>query len=81
MKENGKIGGYNDPLWRALRRGDFNNDGEVDISDAIAMARLCAEDITVEFTPEGLKYADCNRDGLLSAIDTVLILRIIARLE
>ena len=60
--------------------GDVDCNGEVDISDAILLARYTAEDVGISLTDEGKKNADVNADGKYTAEDTVYIIRIIARL-
>lgn len=55
-------------------RGDINRDGNVTISDAILLARICAEDDTVEnCTPQ-----DMNGDGTITVSDVIVILRMLA---
>ncbi len=63
-----------------VKTGDVNTDGSVDISDVILLARYAAEDSEIVLSDPGKRAADCNRDGLLNAADTMLILRMIAKL-
>ncbi len=60
--------------------GDVNNDGILDISDAIFLARFVAEDSTLDMSNFNVQNADINGDGLTSAADTVYIIRKIAKL-
>jgi hypothetical protein len=60
--------------------GDVNNDGILDISDAIFLARFVAEDSTLDMSNFNVQNADVNGDGLTSAADTVYIIRKIAKL-
>jgi len=60
--------------------GDVNLDCSVDVSDAVLLARFCAEDAEATITQTGLDNADYNSDGNLTALDVTDILRKIARL-
>lgn len=62
-------------------RGDLNNDGNLDVSDAVLLARHCAEDSTVRISSTALLYADLNQDGGLTNDDVISILRIIAKFD
>lgn len=62
-------------------RGDIDCSGEVSITDAILLCRYNAEDASISVSAQGLANADCNADGLFSAEDVTIILRIVARLE
>lgn len=73
--ENVEVSLGKDPL-----RFDIDNNGEVDISDAILLSRFSVEDTSIQMTDEGKSRADCNHDGLVNAQDVVEILRFIARL-
>lgn len=59
--------------------GDVNLSGDVDVSDAVLLARFAAEDKEATITEEGKKMADVNRDGNLTSEDTVQILEFIAK--
>ncbi|MBQ5339986.1 MAG: leucine-rich repeat protein [Oscillospiraceae bacterium] len=65
---------------KAAGTGDVNTDGTVDVSDAVLLARFCAEDTAAVMTKEGLNAADCNADNLITNEDVIFILRIIAKL-
>lgn len=68
--------------FSALRKlGDLNGDGLITVSDAILLARIIAEDSTVEATNEMNDAADFDEDGLISADDMVKLLRFIVGLE
>ena len=60
--------------------GDINTDGMLDVSDAVLLARLCAEDSTVRISPNGLMLADVNSDGNITAEDVITVLKRIAKL-
>ena len=60
--------------------GDVNLDNVVDVSDAVLLARLIAEDVTVRISEQGLINGNCNGDNSLSSDDVIYILRVIAHL-
>ena len=60
------------------KRGDVNCDGKITISDAIMLARVVAEDATVQVTETGLQNAELDGESGLSANDTTTLLKIIA---
>ncbi|MBQ5338329.1 MAG: glycoside hydrolase family 9 protein [Oscillospiraceae bacterium] len=62
-------------------RGDVNCDKEVDVSDAVLLARLLSEDKEANITAQGKINADCDDDDELSPQDTLKILRHIAKIE
>ena len=61
--------------------GDVNGDGNITVSDAIMLARIVAEDITVSVTEEGKRNADLNASGAPDADDVTLLLRRLAGLD
>ena len=61
--------------------GDLNGDGRITVSDAILLARINAEDVTVQISAEGLAVADVNFDGEYTLDDVNEILRYIAGLR
>lgn len=60
--------------------GDVNCSGNVDVSDAVLLARMAAEDKTAVITADGKLLADVNHDGNLSTDDVVMILQYISKL-
>ena len=60
--------------------GDVNCSGEVDVSDAVLLARVVAEDPEAIVSREGLRNADTNRNGNPESDDVILILKYIAHL-
>lgn len=60
--------------------GDVNLDDEVDVSDAVLLARFAAEDATAKITAQGKINADVTGDRNLNGDDTMQILRAIAKL-
>ena len=46
-----------------LLYGDANVDNEIDVADAVLIARFYAEDWEVSLTATGKKQADVNLDG------------------
>lgn len=63
-----------------LRRGDVNCDGIIDVTDAVQLARVIAEDSAVRISEQGLRNADCNADSMLSSDDTIELLKFISKL-
>lgn len=61
--------------------GDVNLDYEVDVSDAVLLARFCAEESTAVITEQGKQNADANRDGDIMLDDVTWILKKIAKLD
>lgn len=57
---------------------DVNLDGDVSVSDAIIIARIVAEDQTLQTTAAMISAADVNKNGHITADDTILLLREIA---
>lgn len=62
-------------------RGDLNNDGELDVSDAVLLSRHLAEDQTLHIPTAALTLADVNSDGNVSPDDVIAILRVIAKFD
>ena len=60
--------------------GDLNGDNSIDGSDAVLLARFCAEDKTAVITTDGLRNADVNHDGKKDGADIIRILEYIARI-
>ena len=58
--------------------GDANCDGKITVSDAIMVARVAAEDVSVKITTEGKENADVTKDGNVNTEDTVEILKYLA---
>lgn len=63
-----------------VQLGDVDCTGEVDISDAILLARYLAMDTEVRITRQGLLNADVNHSGALDAEDITMLFRYIAHL-
>ena len=60
--------------------GDVNCSGNVDVSDAVLLARFIAEDSKAAISAEGKINADCNGDREYTGADTTLILQFIAKI-
>lgn len=60
--------------------GDLNCDNRITISDSVLLARLVAEDTTLELSPQALENADANGDGATDANDITYSLMDIAGL-
>ncbi|HOK80231.1 MAG TPA: dockerin type I repeat-containing protein [bacterium] len=52
------------------RKGDVNEDGVIDISDAILCLRM-----SIGLDPMNIETADMNSDGVVDISDAILILR------
>ena len=64
-------------------RGDVNCNKIRDVSDAVLLARLIAEDSTAKVTTQGQNIflnADCNADGNRTRDDLIILLQFIAKL-
>ena len=61
-------------------RGDVNCNKIRDVSDAVLLARLIAEDSSAKVTTQGLLNADCNADGNRTRDDLIILLQFIAKL-
>ena len=69
------LNAYPHPLTKTLL-GDINCDGQLTITDAILLARVCAEDNTIQsFDPQ-----DINGDGYITVTDVAEILKMLARI-
>lgn len=64
----------------ALKLGDVDCSGGVDVADAVLVARFVVEDREAVISRQGLKNADVNRSGGADPEDITLILRYIARI-
>lgn len=60
--------------------GDVNEDGTVDVSDGVLLARMIAEDADAKVSEQGLLNADTSRDGQISSDDIVQILKYITKM-
>lgn len=63
-----------------LLYGDANEDGTVDVSDAVLVARFAAEDSTAMIKAQGKINAELTGDGSIQSDDAAKILRWIAKL-
>lgn len=63
-----------------VRLGDTDCSGNVDIADAVLLARMLAEDRDAVVTEQGRYNADCNRSGGVDKEDVLMILKSIALL-
>ena len=64
------------PLYSSaeFKEGDVDQNGKVEIADAIMLARWLAEDADITVTAEGLAAADLTDDGLVTADDQAKLL-------
>lgn len=58
----------------------MTNDGSVDISDAVLLARYIVEDPAAKLTDVGKTNADITGDGKLNSDDVIAIQKMIAGL-
>lgn len=58
-----------------LRSGDVDENGKLQVADAVLLARYIAEDESVVLSPGGKLMADANSDNYVDAKDLVLLLR------
>lgn len=65
----------------ATLRGDTNCDGEVDVSDAVLLARLVAQDSDAVVSSNGKLNSEVDGKEGLSSGDVIGILRIIAKID
>lgn len=65
----------------AVLYGDANLDEAVDVSDAVLIARFCAEDKNVQLNALGQLYADVDLNRTIDMADVTAILQYIARLR
>ena len=59
--------------------GDVNTDRNIDVSDAVLLARFCAEDSEAVVSAEGRQNADVNSDNHISGEDLIMLLQQIAK--
>lgn len=60
--------------------GDVDLSKEVDVADAVLLARFCAEEKDAIISTQGMVNADADENGLVEMDDVITILKIIARL-
>ncbi len=68
------------PFVNLGRTGDIDESGEVDVSDAVLLARFFAEDDEAVIGSAGMQHLDVNKDGAKNQDDVVQILRMIAQI-
>ncbi len=59
-------------------KGDFDGDGNITVSDALAALRIAAK--LVAETPEAIAIGDIDGDGVIAVNDALAILRVAAKL-
>lgn len=60
--------------------GDANLSGKVDVSDAVLVARFCAEDSSANITSVGRLNADVTHNNNVDTEDVTKILQFVAKL-
>lgn len=68
------------PAPSAGKKGDVDESGQVDVSDAVLLAKYLVEDETAAINDQGMKNADVNASGQPDNEDVIMILKAIARL-
>ena len=63
----------------AIRTGDANCDGIVDVSDAVLVMRYAVEDREAAVTEQGLRNADADKNGRTDESDATMILQHLAK--
>lgn len=58
--------------------GDVNNNGTVEIDDAVLLAKFVTEEPSAVLSDAGLENAEVSGDGLLNLFDVLTILQILA---
>ena len=66
---------------KATKPGDVNGDGKITVSDAIILARVAAEDVTVKITDEGRLNAELDGNTGLTIDDLTELLKMIAGIK
>ena len=61
-----------------VKKGDFDKDGKISVSDALSALRIAAK--LAPETPEAVEIGDIDGDGKVSVGDALSILRVAARL-
>ncbi len=64
-----------------LMLGDVDCNLEVNVLDAVMLARVAAEDTKVQVTDEGKLNADMNQDGSVKTDDLTALLRVLAGIK
>lgn len=72
-----RIGEYEPVFYR----GDLNTDGQIDLRDAVLLARLTAEDSEIPAAKLGLVNADADGDGFVTLRDVTAVLEKIANIQ
>ncbi len=62
-------------------RGDVNEDGIVDVKDAVRLARFVGGDMNAALTTQGEKNADCDGKAGVTPLDLTALLQHLAKLK
>lgn len=68
------------PQLEPTLRGDVDESDEVDVSDAVLLARYLVEDSSAQITDQGLANADADASGKVNSEDVIRIVKMIAKL-
>ena len=60
-------------------KGDMDESGKLDVSDAVLLARYLVADAEAVVTEQGRVNADCNADGKADEDDLTMMLKAIAK--
>lgn len=58
--------------------GDVNQDGRVDIADAVLLNKACASAVSLDSTAQ--KNADCNGDDEIGANDAIVLMQFLVHI-
>lgn len=67
-------------IGEPIKWGDADCKGDVDVADAVLIARYAAEDTEANITAQGKQNADVTGDGSIKGDDATKILRFVAKL-
>ncbi len=73
-----KLAAAYDELF-AIRKGDFDGDGEISVADALAALRIAAK--MAVCTENDLRIGDIDADGEITVSDALAILRVAAKMS
>ena len=66
------------PEAPAIKKGDFDKDGEITVADALAALRIAAK--LADSSEEAILIGDIDKDGEITVADALSILRVAAKL-
>lgn len=69
-----------EPELEPTLRGDVDESGLVDVSDAVLLARYLVEDSAAQITDQGYANADADASGKVDSDDVIRIVKMVAKL-